>query len=311
MADKSIVSELFDPAAWAAVEGFSLEDVTYHRALAHGTVRVAIDRPEVRNAFRPRTVDELYLVLDHARQSPDVGCVLLTGNGPSPKDGGWAFSSGGDQRVRGKGGYEYDHVGAGAPASVAGGPSERARLGRLHILQVQQLIRFMPKVVIAVVPGWAAGGGHSLHVVCDLSLASAEHAQFRQTDADVASFDGGFGSAYLARQVGQKRAREVFFLGRTYDAEEAYRMGMVNAVVPHASLEMVALEWAAAINSKSPTSVRMLKYAFNLVDDGLVGQQLFAGEATRLAYMTEEAAEGREAFLAQRPPDWSPFPWYY
>ena len=312
MHDKTIVSELFDPAAWAPVEGFALEDVTYHRALAQGTVRIAIDRPEVRNAFRPRTVDELYLALDHARQSPDVGCVLLTGNGPSPKDGGWAFSSGGDQRVRGKGGYEYEPAGAGAPVpSELTGVSDRARLGRLHILQVQQLIRFMPKVVIAVVPGWAAGGGHSLHVVCDLSLASAEHARFRQTDADVASFDGGFGSAYLARQVGQKRAREVFFLGRTYDAEEAHRMGMVNAVVPHASLEVVALEWAAAINAKSPTSVRMLKYAFNLADDGLVGQQLFAGEATRLAYMTEEAAEGREAFLERRPPDWSPFPWYY
>ncbi|HXR23648.1 MAG TPA: 1,4-dihydroxy-2-naphthoyl-CoA synthase [Acidimicrobiales bacterium] len=311
MHDKTVVSELFDPAAWAPVDGFSLEDVTYHRALAHGTVRIAIDRPEVRNAFRPRTVDELYLALDHARQSPDVGCVLLTGNGPSPKDGGWAFSSGGDQRVRGKGGYEYELAGPGASVHGAVGPSERARLGRLHILQVQQLIRFMPKVVIAVVPGWAAGGGHSLHVVCDLSLASAEHARFRQTDADVASFDGGFGSAYLARQIGQKRAREVFFLGRTYDAEEAHRMGMVNAVVPHASLEVAALDWAAAINAKSPTSVRMLKYAFNLADDGLVGQQLFAGEATRLAYMTEEAAEGREAFLERRSPDWSPFPWYY
>jgi naphthoate synthase len=309
--DKTVVSELFDPAAWAPVDGFSLEDVTYHRALAHGTVRIAIARPEVRNAFRPRTVDELYLALDHARQSPDVGCVLLTGNGPSPKDGGWAFSSGGDQRVRGKGGYEYELAGPGAPVPGAVGPSDRAQLGRLHILQVQQLIRFMPKVVIAVVPGWAAGGGHSLHVVCDLSLASAEHARFRQTDADVASFDGGFGSAYLARQIGQKRAREVFFLGRTYDAEEAHRMGMVNAVVPHASLEVVALDWAAAINAKSPTSVRMLKYAFNLADDGLVGQQLFAGEATRLAYMTEEAAEGREAFLERRSPDWSPFPWYY
>ncbi len=311
MHDKTVVSELFDPAAWAPVDGFSLEDVTYHRALAHGTVRIAIDRPEVRNAFRPRTVDELYLALDHARQSPDVGCVLLTGNGPSQKDGGWAFSSGGDQRVRGKGGYEYELAGSGASVPGAVGPSERAQLGRLHILQVQQLIRFMPKVVIAVVPGWAAGGGHSLHVVCDLSLASAEHARFRQTDADVASFDGGFGSAYLARQIGQKRAREVFFLGRTYDAEEAHRMGMVNAVVPHASLEVVALDWAAAINAKSPTSVRMLKYAFNLADDGLVGQQLFAGEATRLAYMTEEAAEGREAFLERRSPDWSPFPWYY
>jgi naphthoate synthase len=324
-----MVSELFDPAAWRAVvlEGFEPTDVTYHRALAHGTVRIAINRPEVRNAFRPRTVDELYVALDHARQSPDVGCVLLTGNGPSPKDGGWAFSSGGDQRVRGKAGYEYGPAQLGVPGhgqpGVAGsgqpgahGPdarpaAERARLGRLHILQVQQLIRFIPKVVIAVVPGWAAGGGHSLHVVCDLTLASAEHARFRQTDADVASFDGGYGSAYLARQIGQKRAREVFFLGRTYDAEEAARMGMVNAVVPHADLETVALEWAAAINAKSPMSVRMLKYAFNLVDDGLVGQQLFAGEATRLAYMTEEASEGRDAYLGHRPPDWSAFPWYY
>ena len=197
------------------------------------------------------------------------------------------------------------------PTLGGGHRLERARLGRLHILEVQRLIRFMPKVVIAVVPGWAAGGGHSLHVVCDLTIASAEHARFRQTDADVASFDGGFGSAYLARQVGQKRAREIFFLGRTYGAEEAYRLGMVNAVVPHASLERVALEWAAEINAKSPTSVRMLKYAFNLADDGLVGQQLFAGEATRLAYMTDEATEGRDAFLAKRPADWSDFPWYY
>ena len=335
MADEVFVSELFDRLEWQDVPGagaLELADVTYHRARAHGTVRVAINRPEVRNAFRPRTVDELYTVLDHARQSPDVGCVLLTGNGPSSKDGGWAFSSGGDQRVRGAAGYEYEdggedvqlggggrprHVGQGGqggPGSLAGqggSPGGAARVGRLHVLEVQRLIRFMPKVVIAVVPGWAAGGGHSLHVVCDLTLASAEHARFRQTDADVASFDGGFGSAYLARQVGQKRAREVFFAGRTYDAEEAYRMGMVNAVVPHAELEKVALEWAAAVNARSPMSVRMLKYAFNLADDGLVGQQLFAGEATRLAYMTEEAAEGRDAFLGHRAPDWSSFPWYY
>jgi len=320
--DEPFVSELFDPAAWRAVEGFRFADITYHRARAHGTVRVAIDRPQVRNAFRPRTVDELYLALDHARQSPDVGCVLLTCNGPSPKDGQWAFSSGGDQRVRGVAGYEYeDQAGAGEQGAGEGGDvddagasaasSQQARFGRLHILEVQRLIRFMPKVVVAVVPGWAAGGGHSLHVVCDLTLASAEHARFRQTDADVASFDGGFGSAYLARQVGQKRAREIFFLAKTYDAEEAYRMGMVNAVVPHAALEAVALGWAATVNEKSPMSVRMLKYAFNLADDGLVGQQLFAGEATRLAYMTDEAAEGRSAFIDRRPPDWSSFPWYY
>ena len=296
------VSELFDEAAWRPVAGFEeLCDITYHRAVDHGTVRIAFDRPEVRNAFRPQTVDELARALEHSGMSPDVGCVLLTGNGPSARDGGWAFCSGGDQRIRGRAGYEY----------ADGEGADSARLGRLHILECQRLIRFMPKVVIAVVPGWAAGGGHSLHVVCDLTLASAEHARFKQTDADVASFDGGFGSAYLARQVGQKFAREVFFLGEAYDAEAAYRMGMVNAVVPHASLESTALEWAARVNAKSPTALRMLKYAFNLIDDGLVGQQIFAGEATRLAYMTDEAAEGRDAFLAKRKPDWSGFPHYY
>jgi naphthoate synthase len=297
-----MVSELFDADAWDAVPGFDLTDITYHRARAHGTVRVAFDRPEVRNAFRPSTVDELYRVLDHARQSPDVGCVLLTGNGPSPRDGGWAFCSGGDQRIRGKDGYRYAE---GDTADTI----DAARTGRLHILEVQRLIRFMPKVVICVVPGWAAGGGHSLHVVSDLTLASREHARFKQTDADVASFDGGFGSAYLARQVGQKLAREIFFLGDEYSADDAHRMGMVNAVVAHADLERVALEWGAKVNAKSPTAQRMLKYSFNLIDDGLVGQQLFAGEATRLAYMTDEAEEGRDAFLEKRPPDWTPYPW--
>jgi naphthoate synthase len=300
------VSELFDPAAWQPVPGFDdLTDLTYHRAVEHGTVRVAFDRPEVRNAFRPHTVDELLRVLDHARTTSDVGCVLLTGNGPSPKDGGWAFCSGGDQRIRGRSGYLYEE-GAG-PATT----DDQARLGRLHILECQRMIRFMPKVVICVAPGWAAGGGHSLHVVCDLTIASAEHGMFKQTDADVASFDGGFGSAYLARQVGQKNAREIFFLGDAYSAADAHRMGMVNAVVPHAELERVALEWARKINGKSPTSQRMLKYAFNLIDDGLVGQQLFAGESTRLAYMTDEAVEGRDAFLQRRDPDWSAYPYYY
>jgi naphthoate synthase len=299
-------SELFDPEAWEPVPGFDLQDLTYHRARHQGTVRIAFDRPEVRNAFRPRTVDELAHCLDDARQTSDVGCVLLTGNGPSPKDGGWAFCSGGDQRIRGRDGYRYTSDEGTDAASI-----DPARTGRLHILEVQRLIRFMPKVVIAVVPGWAAGGGHSLHVVCDLTLASEEHARFKQTDADVASFDGGFGSAYLARQVGQKRAREIFFLGRTYTAAEASAMGAINAAVPHAQLEAVALEWAAEINAKSPTAQRMLKYAFNLIDDGLVGQQLFAGEATRLAYGTDEAAEGRDAFLEKRAPDWSSFPWHY
>jgi naphthoate synthase len=308
-----VVSALFDPARWTVVPGFDdLVDVTYHRAVGdpggRGTVRIAIDRPEVRNAFRPRTVDELLRTLDHARRSPDVACVLLTGNGPSPKDGGWAFCSGGDQRIRGRDGYRYDgEASAAAPAD----PSDTAHLGRLHILDVQRLIRFMPKVVIAVVPGWAAGGGHSLHVVCDLTIASREHGRFKQTDLDVASFDGGYGSAYLAKQAGQKRAREIFFLGREYSAEEAAAWGTVNAVVEHERLEEVALEWAAEIARKSPTATRMLKYAMNLADDGLVGQQLFAGEATRLAYMTDEAVEGRDAFLERRDPDWSPWPYHY
>jgi naphthoate synthase len=298
------VSELFDPGAWTEIGGFAFTDITYHRAVDHGTVRVAFNRPDVRNAFRPHTVDELYRALDHARMTTDVGCVLLTGNGPSTRDGGWAFCSGGDQRIRGRDGYKYA---AGDDADSI----DPGRAGRLHILEVQRLIRTMPKVVVCVVPGWAAGGGHSLHVVCDLTLASAEHARFKQTDLDVASFDGGYGSAYLARQVGQKFAREIFFLGREYTAADAHRMGMVNAVVPHAELESTALEWAAEINGKSPTAQRMLKFALNLVDDGLMGQQVFAGEATRLAYMTDEAAEGRDAFLEKRSPDWGRFPHLY
>ena len=297
-----MVSDLFDPDTWTPVDGFDLEDVTYHRATGHGTVRIALDRPEVLNAFRPPTVDELYQALDHARQSSDVGCVLLTGNGPSQKHGKWAFSSGGDQRIRGKDGYQYEDD---------EGEADETQPGRLHILEVQRLIRFMPKVVVAVVPGWAVGGGHSLHVVCDLTLASAEHARFKQTDPDVASFDGGFGSALLAQQVGQKKAREIFFLGKTYSAEEAAEMGMVNEAVPHDVLEETALDWGETINGKSPTAIRMLKYAFNMADDGLVGQQVFAGEATRLAYMTDEAQEGRDAFLEGRDPDWSDVPWHY
>ena len=298
------VSETFDPDAWEVVPGFDFTDITYHRARSTGAVRIAFDRPDIRNAFRPHTVDELYRALDHARMSSDVGCVILTGNGPSPRDGGWAFCSGGDQRIRGRSGYQY------ASGDTADSV-DPARSGRLHILEVQRLIRFMPKVVICVVPGWAAGGGHSLHVVCDLTLASREHARFKQTDADVASFDGGYGSAYLAKMVGQKFAREIFFLGREYTAEQMHHMGAVNEVVDHARLEAVALEWAEAICAKSPTAQRMLKFAFNLVDDGLVGQQVFAGEATRLAYGTDEGAEGRDAFLEKRPPDWSPFPYHF
>ncbi len=304
-----MVSETFDPQAWTEITDLGpLRDITYHRHTGGKTVRIAFNRPEVRNAFRPGTVDELFRALDHARMLSSVGCVLLTGNGPSAKDGGWAFCSGGDQRVRGKDGYKY--AGAGAESEGKEG-IDPARLGRLHILEVQRLIRFMPKVVIAVVPGWAVGGGHSLHVVCDLTLASEEHAKFLQTDADVASFDAGYGSAYLARMVGQKRAREIFFVSRTYSATEAKAMGMVNEAVPHAELERTALEWAASINNKSPTAIRMLKLAFNMVDDGLVGQQLFAGEATRLAYATDEAAEGRDAFLEKRDADFHRFPWHY
>ena len=305
------VSEIFDPEAWDVVPGFEdLTDLTYHRAREHGTVRIAFDRPDVLNAFRPHTVDELLRTLEHARTSADVGCVLLTGNGPSAKNGKWAFCTGGDQRIRGRAGYQYEtdgHVEEGAPPH----PIDRAKLARLHILECQRMIRFMPKVVICVVPGWAAGGGHSLHVVADLTLASREHARFKQTDADVGSFDGGYGSAYLARQVGQKFAREIFFLADEYDAEEMHRMGAVNRVVEHVDLEKVALDWGRKINGKSPTAQRMLKYSFNLLDDGLVGQQLFAGEATRLAYMTDEAQEGRDQFLEKREPDWSEFPWYY
>jgi len=300
-----MVSELFDEAVWEPVDGFDFADVTYHRGTDVPAVRIAFDRPAVRNAFRPETVDELSRALDHARRQPTVGCVLLTGNGPSPEDGGWAFCSGGDQSIRGESGYEYrDEGGDGEPAAQRG-------VGRLHILEVQRLIRFMPKPVICVVPGWAAGGGHSLHVVCDLTLASEEHARFKQTDADVASFDGGFGSAYLARQVGQKKAREIFFLGRSYDATEAAEMGMVNEAVPHDELEERAVEWADEITRKSPMAIRMLKYAFNLADDGMVGQQVFAGEATRLGYMTEQAQEGRDAFNEDREPEFRRFPWHY
>ena len=300
----SFVSEIFNEHLWTKVGGFDFEDITYHKAKDQGTVRIAFNRPEVRNAFRPATVDELYRALDHARMSTDIGCVLLTGNGPSAKDGGWAFCSGGDQRIRDKDGYKY----ADGESSES---IDTSKVGRLHILEVQRLIRSMPKPVIAVVNGWAVGGGHSLHVTCDLTIASERFAKFKQTDADVASFDGGFGSAYLSRQVGQKFAREIFFLADEYSAQEAKEMGMVNLVVPHEDLEDAALDWAEKINGKSPTSNRMAKFALNLIDDGLVGQQIFSGEATRLAYMTDEAQEGRDAFLEKRDPDWSSYPYHF
>ncbi|MXR53110.1 1,4-dihydroxy-2-naphthoyl-CoA synthase [Halovenus sp. WSH3] len=297
-----MVSELFDESRWESVGEFDFTDITYHRGTDVPAVRIAFDRPDVRNAFRPETVDQLYTALDHARRQPTIGCILLTGNGPSSKDGGWAFCSGGDQQIRGESGYEYEEESEEAAAQEG--------LGRLHILEVQRLIRFMPKPVICVAPGWAVGGGHSLHVVCDMTIAS-ENAIFKQTDADVGSYDAGFGSAYLARQVGQKKAREIFFLGRDYDAEEAAEMGMVNEVTDHDELEEVALEWADEITRKSPMAIRMLKYAFNMADDGMVGQQVFAGEATRLGYMTEEAQEGRDAFNENREPNFRQFPWHY
>lgn len=319
------VSDTFDPTRWRVVEGFDLTDITYHRGISRGevdgvpegadlpVVRIAFDRPHLRNAFRPHTVDELYRCLDHARMSPDVAAVILTGNGPSAKDGGYAFCSGGDQRIRGKAGYQYEKADISDEAEVAKRREnmDNASAGRLHILEVQRLIRTMPKVVIAAVPGWAAGGGHSLNVVCDLSVASLEHARFMQTDANVGSFDAGYGSALLARQAGDKRAREIFFLAREYSAEDAERWGVINEAVPHAQLEEVALEYARIIATKSPQAIRMLKFAFNLADDGLAGQQVFAGEATRMAYMTEEAQEGRDAFLEHRAPDWSDYPYYF
>lgn len=305
------VSDTFDPSRWREIPeselGHTFTDITYHRAVLReenevkdlNAVRIAFNRPEVRNAFRPHTVDELYRALDHARLDPSVGVIILTGNGPA-KDGVWAFCSGGDQRIRGRSGYHY----ADSQTADSIRPGEA---GRLHILEVQRLIRTMGKVVIAAVNGWAAGGGHSLHVIADLSIASRQHARFMQTDANVGSFDGGYGSAYLAKQVGQKRAREIFFLAEEYSAEDAYNFGGVNKVVDHEEIENEALRMAAVIATKSPQAIRMLKFAFNLTDDGLMGQQVFAGEATRLAYMTDEAIEGRDAFLEKRSPDFSKF----
>ncbi|MCF8714327.1 1,4-dihydroxy-2-naphthoyl-CoA synthase [Joostella atrarenae] len=273
---------------WKTAKEF--EDITYKKA--NGVARIAFNRPNVRNAFRPKTTSELYQAFYDAQEDTSIGVVLLSAEGPSTKDGVYSFCSGGDQKARGEKGYVGEDG-----------------MHRLNILEVQRLIRFMPKVVIAVVPGWAVGGGHSLHVVCDMTLASKEHAIFKQTDADVTSFDGGYGSAYLAKMVGQKKAREIFFLGRNYSAQEAFEMGMVNAVIPHEELEDTAYQWAQEILEKSPTSIKMLKFAMNLTDDGMVGQQVFAGEATRLAYMTEEAKEGRNAFLEKRKPNFKDIKW--
>ncbi len=268
---------------WIEVKTY--EDITYKKC--EGVARIAFNRPDVRNAFRPKTTSELYDALNNANEDVSIGAVLLSAEGPSSKDGVYSFCSGGDQKSRGHQGYVGEDG-----------------YHRLNILEVQRLIRFMPKAVIrccAWLGRWRRA--QSLHVVCDLTLASKEHAIFKQTDADVTSFDGGYGSAYLAKMVGQKKAREIFFLGRNYSAQEAYEMGMVNAVIPHAELEATAYNWAKEILEKSPTSIKMLKFAMNLTDDGMVGQQVFAGEATRLAYMTDEAKEGRDAFLEKRKPN--------
>lgn len=319
------VSDIFDPRRWRSVEGFPDSDVTYHRGVEREfdsagavvserdlpVVRIALNRPEVRNAFRPETVDQLYRAIDHARLTGQVGCVILTGNGPSAKDGGWAFCSGGDQRIRGRDGYRYDGGGDDPTANKATRDSiDPARAGRLHILEVQRLMRTSGMVFIGAISGWATGGGHSLNVLCDLSIASLEHARFMQVDANVGSFDAGYGSVLLARQIGDKRAREIFFLAREYSAQDAERWGVVNKAVAHADLETTALEYARILGTKSPQALRMLKFAFNLADDGLAGQQVFAGETTRLAYMTAEAQEGRDAFLEKRAPQWDEFPFY-
>ncbi|MBR6459514.1 MAG: 1,4-dihydroxy-2-naphthoyl-CoA synthase [Actinomycetaceae bacterium] len=324
------VSELFNAERWRDIEGADFRDITVHRGVERlrddsgevtevrdlPVMRIAINRPEVRNAFRPETVDELYRAFDMARLDTSVGVVILTGNGPSSKDGGWAFCSGGDQKARGRDGYCYDGDGADVSGSEAASTATSANevnaraTGRLHILEVQRLIRTMGKVVIGAISGWAAGGGHSLGVVCDLALASKEHARFKQVDANVGSFDAGYGSQLLARQVGNRRAKEIFFLAREYSAEQAEAWGAVNEAIPHAELEERAWEWAMRICTKSPQAIRMLKFAFNAADDGMAGMQVFAGEATRLAYMTEEAREGRDAFLEKREPDWSAFPYY-
>ncbi|MDR1635016.1 MAG: 1,4-dihydroxy-2-naphthoyl-CoA synthase [Bifidobacteriaceae bacterium] len=318
-------SDGFNPELWRDVPGFEGQaDITYHRGVQRQDgsevdqpwVRIAFNRPEVRNAFSPRTVDELIAALRHAADSPDVVTVLLAGNGPSPKDGGYAFCSGGDQRFRGASGYEYGRT-DGVPRAASGaGPDEEGPqtggrtgpgTGRLHVLEAQHLIRTMPKVVIALVDGWAAGGGHSLHVVADLTIACRQHGLFKQTDATVGSFDAGYGSALLARQVGQKRARQIFFLAETYTAEQAEAWGAINLAVDHDSVEAIGIAWAQRISEQSPQAVRVLKFAFNLEDDGLAGQQMFAQEATRLAYGSAEGAEGRDAFLERRPPRWDQF----
>lgn len=271
---------------WQLVKEY--EDITYHKC--DGVARIAFNRPEVRNAFRPETLLELQEAFRDAGEDTSIGVVLLTGNGPA-KDGKYAFCSGGDQKVRGDAGY----VGSdGVP--------------RLNVLELQRYIRSMPKPVIALVAGYAIGGGHVLHVICDLTIA-ADNAVFGQTGPKVGSFDGGFGASYLASIVGQKKAREIWYLCRQYGAEEAEAMGLVNAVVPLEDLEAEGWAWAQEILDKSPLSIRLLKSAFNASVDGQAGLQELAGNSTLLFYMTEEAQEAKNAYVEKRKPDFRKYPW--
>jgi len=267
---------------WKTIKTY--KDIRYERAADDGIAKITINRPEVRNAFRPQTVAEMIDAFNHARDDMTTGVVLLTGEGEL------AFCSGGDQRVRGHGGYVGED-----------------QIPRLNILDVQKQIRYLPKPVIAVVAGYAIGGGHVLHLVCDLTIA-ADNAKFGQTGPMVGSFDAGYGASYLARVVGHKKAREIWYLCRQYGAQEALDMGLVNTVVPLAQLEAESMQWAREILEKSPTALRFLKASFNADTDGLAGLQQLAGDATMLFYLTEEAKEGRDAFLEKRPPDWSKFP---
>ena len=275
-----------DRPEWTMVKEY--QDITYHTC--DGVARIAFNRPEVRNAFRPETLFEMQEAFRHAGNEPSIGVVLLTGNGPS-QDGKWAFCSGGDQRVRGNAGY----VGSdGIP--------------RLNVLELQRYIRSMPKPVIALVAGYAIGGGHVLHVICDLTIA-ADNAVFGQTGPIVGSFDGGFGASYLSRIIGQKKAREIWYLCRQYGAAEALEMGLVNQVVPLDELEMEGWRWAQEILQKSPLAIRLLKSAFNADVDGQAGLQELAGNATLLFYMTEQGQEGRNAYVEKRKPDFRKYPW--
>ena len=268
---------------WKTIKEYT--DIRYERAANEGITKITINRPEVRNAFRPETVSELIDAFNDTRDDMSTGVVLLTGEGDK------AFCSGGDQRVRGDGGY----VGV------------EDKIPRLNILDVQKQIRYLPKPVIAVVAGFAVGGGHVLHLMCDLTIA-ADNAIFGQTGPKVGSFDGGYGASYLARVVGHKKAREIWYLCRQYSAQQALDMGLVNTVVPLAQLEAESLQWAREILQKSPTAIRFLKAAFNADTDGLAGLQQLAGDATLLFYLTEEAKEGKNAFLENRPPDFGKFP---